>query len=224
MHNSSSEPTRRGLIRAAGLFGCAGLIRSATVREQNDSAGAVDRLLDRIVANEQAVLKILSERTPIVETYIQENVIDGASTAQTRDDYFLGRMGLVKSVHYVSFVRRQAAPPPVLETKTTSRFFILHKTVVTEQVPEHIVFLPEGFAQMAIIDAASFDRKTYSFTYIRREFLGDVRCLVFDVAPLRADDAGRFVGRIWVEDQSCFIARVNGTYTKKRDADLYFHF
>src|SRR5581483_3967893 len=108
--------------------------------------------------------------------------------------------------------------------KTTSRFLILKKTVVTEQVPEHIVFLPEGFAQMAIIDATSFDRKAYSFTYIRREFLGEVRCFVFDVAPARANEAGRFVGRIWVEDQTNFIVRVNGTYVKKSDADLYFHF
>ena len=35
---------------------------------------------------------------------------------------------------------------------------------------------------MVLLDR-DFDRKSYKFTYVRREFLGEVRCLVIDVQP-----------------------------------------
>ena len=188
--------------------------------QEKEGNSSVDRLLDAIIANEAKVLKTLAERTPIVETYIQENL----SSPDTRDHYFLGRMGLVSDIKYVSFVKRQSAPAAVLETKTKPRFLFLKKTVATRGVPEHIEYLPQGFAQMAIVDAHAFDRQTYKFDFIRREFLGDVRCLVFDVATIKPADPGRFNGRIWVDDQTYFIARINGTYNKKGDDELYFHF
>src|SRR5438876_2846676 len=70
-----------------------------------------------------------------------------------------------------------------------------------------VTFLPRGFAQMAFVDLTDFSRKTYRFEYIRREFLGDIRCLVFDVLPVNVTEAGRFTGRIWVEDQDELIVR-----------------
>src|SRR2546426_8456422 len=42
---------------------------------------------------------------------------------------------------------------------------------------------PRGFLQMIYVDMNGFDREHYEFSYIRREFLGEVRCLVFDVGP-----------------------------------------
>jgi hypothetical protein len=214
-------PTRRSLLTAVPCFFLGRQLSGAN--EQSKAASNVDRLLDRIVATEAKVLKTISDRTPIVETYLQENLSTGSS-AESRDNYFLGRMGLVNSIQYVSFLRRQSAPAPILETKTRSRFLVFKKTVSTEETPEHVEYLPAGFAQMVMIDASSFNRKTYKFDYIRREFLGDVRCLIFDVAPLRTGDPGRFVGRIWVEDQTYFIVRANGTYNKKVEDEMYFHF
>jgi hypothetical protein len=215
------NPTRRSLLTAVP---CVFLGRRLSgANEQSKAASNVDRLLDQIVASEAKVLKTIADRTPIVETYLQENLSTGPS-AESRDNYFLGRMGLVNSIQYVSFLRRQSAPAPILETRTRSRFLMFKKTVSTEETPEHIEYLPAGFAQMAMIDASSFNRKTYKFDYMRREFLGDVRCLVFDVAPLRTGDPGRFVGRIWVEDQTYFIVRANGTYNKKVEDEMYFHF
>jgi hypothetical protein len=43
-------------------------------------------------------------------------------------------------------------------------------------------FLPLGFAQMVVLDT-DFQKKYYNFTFVRREFLGEVRCLVIDVEP-----------------------------------------
>ena len=58
-----------------------------------------------------------------------------------------------------------------------------------------------GFSWMVYADRTDFDREHYDFHYARREFLGDVRCLVFDVTPKAKSGKGRFLGRIWVEDQ-----------------------
>ena len=56
------------------------------------------------------------------------------------------------------------------------------------------------------------------------EFLGEVRCLVFDVSPRDKKAPGRFIGRIWVEDRDYHIVRFNGTYTNSSSSRLYFHF
>ena len=42
-------------------------------------------------------------------------------------------------------------------------------------------YQPLGFSWMIYADRNEFDRQHYDFHYARREFLGDVRCLVFDL-------------------------------------------
>ena len=74
------------------------------------------------------------------------------------------------------------------------------------------------------MDTARFDRQHYQFDFVRREFLGDVRCLVFDVTPRSHSGTGLFEGRIWVEDQEDHIIRFNGTYTSHPRFTEYFHF
>jgi hypothetical protein len=88
-------------------------------------------------------------------------------------------------------------------------------------------FLPRGFLQMIFLDMAGFDRLHYRIEYVRREFLGEVRCLVFDVDPVSSKDKkdkGRFVGRIWVEDQDFHIVRFNGAYGGASLTSNYFNF
>src|SRR5438876_4481076 len=85
-------------------------------------------------------------------------------------------------------------------------------------------FLPRGFLQMIYLDANGFDRQHYNFKYVGREFLGDIRCLVFDVDPSSKPDKGRFVGRIWVEDQDYHIVRFNGGYSGRSQTSFYFSF
>jgi hypothetical protein len=85
-------------------------------------------------------------------------------------------------------------------------------------------FLPRGFLQMIYLDTNGFDRQHYKFDYVGREFLGEVRCLVFDLDPLSKHDKGRFVGRIWVEDQDYHIVRFNGGYSSRSKPSYYFNF
>jgi hypothetical protein len=61
---------------------------------------------------------------------------------------------------------------------------------------------------MVAPDWQVLDRKRYEFTYVRREFLGESRCFVFDVKPRRGKEG--FVGRIWIEDRDYNLVRFNG--------------
>ena len=54
-------------------------------------------------------------------------------------------------------------------------------------------YQPLGFSWMIFADRNDFDRQHYDFHYARREFLGDVRCLVFDLTPKKDAGRGRFL-------------------------------
>ena len=84
-------------------------------------------------------------------------------------------------------------------------------------------YQPMGFSWMIFADRDDFDRGHYGFKYVRREFLGDVRCLVFDITPKKDAGKGRFLGRIWVEDQEYNIVRLNGTYAPRPRNAMFFH-
>jgi hypothetical protein len=185
---------------------------------------AVDRLLDHIVERETAFIESMKNRIPIVETYIQETPeYAGDDPHPNKDHYFLGRFRLGGNVRYEPLVERtDPSPPP----KPGSRLPFRPAPKLQNQPMR---FLPRGFAQMSVIDLRDFNRQTYGFEYVRREFLGEVRCLVFDVTPLNRMQGGKFVGRIWVEDRDDSIVRFNGTYVpvptpKGALLELYFHF
>ena len=86
-----------------------------------------------------------------------------------------------------------------------------------------VQYQPMGFSWMVYADRTDFDRAHYDFHYARREFLGDVRCLVFDITPKKDAGRGRFLGRIWVEDQDFNIVRLNGTYSRAGRNTFFFH-
>ena len=173
---------------------------------------AVGKLLERITLQEQSSVQKLRTRGAVLETYIQE-LGDNADAAEpgVRDHYFLGRLEFAKGLNYVPLVTRsESAKAPRLGLG-----------FLKGRAP---VFLPGGFAQMVIPDGENFNARNYRFDYIRREFLGEVRCLVFDVSPIDQKAVGKFIGRIWVEDREMNIVRFNGTYTHSSPAHLYFHF
>ena len=84
-------------------------------------------------------------------------------------------------------------------------------------------YQPLGFSWMLFADRNDFDKAHYDFRYARREFLGDVRTLVFDITPKKGTGNGRFLGRIWVEDQDFNIVRLNGTYAPRPRNAYFFH-
>jgi hypothetical protein len=177
----------------------------------SDEHEVVEKLLDRITHQEQQFVQDLRTRTTVLETYIQEIPDSGNSAGEVvRDHYFLGKLDFSKGLEYTPMAAHSDLPhgPRPL-------FFLKNRSTA---------FAPTGFAQMVVPDAGGFDRKTYQLDFVRREFLGEVRCLVFDVAPLDSKVAGKFKGRIWVEDRDFQIVRLNGTYTNSSTSRMYFHF
>jgi hypothetical protein len=174
-------------------------------------ATTLSQVLDKIVAQEQVEMQSLRQYSPLVETYIQNLRLDKhLGSVPEGDKYFLGRAELAKGVELEPLTRGSG-------TKHNKIFGGLGNFFSTE-------FLPQGFLQMIYLDMYGFDRQHYNFEYVRREFLGEVRCLVFDVDPVRKNDKGRFVGRIWVEDQDYHIVRFNGAYGGSSLISNYFNF
>jgi len=176
-----------------------------------DQHEGAEKLLDRIAQQEEQFVKELRTYSAILETYIQETP-DTASDAEpvVRDHYFLGKLDFAKGLEYTPMAAHSELPkgPRTL-------FFLKNRATV---------FVPTGFAQMVLPDSDGLERRKYQIDFVRREFLGDVRCLLFDVAPLDKKAAGRFKGRIWVEDRELRIVRFNGTYTNSSATRIYFHF
>jgi len=166
-------------------------------------------VVDKIVAQERAEVQSLRQYSPIVETYIQIVRPNKDLGAVPKDDkYFLGRAELAKDLEIV---------PLISGTRTKHSMFGGLGSMVSME------FLPRGFLQMIYPDTNGLDRLHYKFDYVGREFLGEVRCLVFDLDPLSKNDKGRFVGRIWVEDQDYHIVRFNGGYSRSKTS-YYFNF
>jgi len=173
----------------------------------------VSEVVDKIVRQEQTEVQLLRQYSPLVETYIQNIRPDKQLGAvPDGDKYFLGRAELAKGVELepLDRVERDAG----LKHKVFGGWASFFSTE----------FVPRGFLQMIYLDMNGFDRAHYNIEYVRREFLGEVRCLVFDVNPLPKSGKGRFVGRIWVEDQDFHIVRFNGAYGGSSLTSNYFNF
>ncbi len=194
------------------LIFVAGMAYAAAPQTQTQST-AFEQALDRIAARESENFKTLQMYSPMVETYIQELRPDKElGQVPEGDHYFLGR------ATFKGYLRdRNFLGDP--QTGFTHRILHLRKLPA-----RRADFIPLGFAQMAVLDATGLDRHRYDFRYMRREFLGEVRCLVFDVSPKPKSGIGRFMGRIWVEDQDYNIVRATGTFTPGSAKGRYLHF
>jgi len=175
----------------------------------------MDQVVDRVILRERDLIKFLSPRTPVVETYLQNLKQDPQlGPIPENDHYFLGRMDLSDSIDRSDY----------LQDKGKDKDEGMEKHLLGEFTKRFkFQYQPLGFSWMIFADRNDFDRQHYDFRYARREFLGDVRCLVFDVTPSKNSGRGRFLGRIWVEDQDFNIVRLNGTYARPARNTYYFH-
>jgi hypothetical protein len=172
-------------------------------------AATLNDVMDRVVQREHYFVAQMRHMHPMVETYLQDlkNDADGHPDP-VKDQYFLGRLDMSEGAEDVSFVGQPGFGHRMLSKLTG--VYSLH-------------YLPMGFAQMVVLDT-DFQKKYYKFTFVRREFLGELRCLVIDVQPREGEKSVRFLGRIWVEDQDYNIVRFNGTYYPQPKVNFFFHF
>ncbi len=173
------------------------------------SPTTMDQVVDRFIEREHGLMKMLENRNPVVETYLQNLTLDPQLGPVPKDDrYFLGRMDLGEAVDRKDYLKDQS-----MEKHLLGGFTKLFK----------MQYQPMGFSWMIFADRNDFDRQHYDFKYVHREFLGDVRCLVFDVTPKKDAGKGRFLGRLWVEDQDFSVVRLNGTYAPRPKNSYFFH-
>jgi Peptidase family M48 len=171
----------------------------------------MDQVVNLFIQREHGLIKVLSARTPVVETYLQNLTNDPQlGPVPSEDHYFLGRLDMGETVDRKDYLKEEDKS---MEARLLGGFHKLYK----------VEYQPTGFSWMVYADRTDFDREHYDFAYIRREFLGDVRCLVFDVKPKAKSGRGRFLGRIWVEDQDFNIVRLNGTYSQAARNTFFFH-
>ena len=171
---------------------------------------SIDQVVDQIIEREHALIAFLKNRTPLVETYLQNLQPDTKlGSSPKADHYFLGRLDMAESIDRRDYLVKQTSFQQSLMGGVTKLF--------------RIQYQPMGFSWMVFADRQNFDRAHYDFAFVHREFLGEVRCLVFDVQPKKGAGQGLFQGRIWVEDQDYNIVRLNGTYVPRPKNAFYFH-
>jgi len=171
----------------------------------------MDQVVNLFIEREHGLIKALATRTPVVETYLQNLTADPQlGPVPSEDHYFLGRLDMGETVDRKDYLKEEEKG---MQARLLGGFQKLYK----------VQYQPMGFSWMVYADRTDFDREHYDFRYARREFLGDVRCLVFDVTPKPKSGKGRFLGRVWVEDQGFNIVRLNGTYVPAPRNTYFFH-
>src|SRR5438309_1194691 len=168
-------------------------------------------MAERIFQQEAKLVDTMHNYSPLVETYIQRLKPDAdLGTQPDKDRYFLGRLALGS----------KGPMNTVFNDNNKARF--ITRALDRLNTFYRINYQHLGFMQMVFLND-QFDKEHYQLKYIRQQFLGEVRTLVFDVQPLNHDQT-RFQGRIWVEDQDYNVVRINGTYGPNTESKFYLHF
>ena len=167
--------------------------------QQTATVTTADQAIDLIIAREHDEISVIRQYNPIVETYVQDMKPDAEmGIVPVKDHYFLGQADWSKGINDDSMLEKK-------KSKVSGFNPFSHLEGSSSAVPH-------GFMQMIFIDVEHFDRQHYQFTYVGREFLGEVRCAIFDVVPLPKAGRDSFYGRIWAEDQGFTIVRFNGMF------------
>ena len=156
----------------------------------------IDALAHRVMQAEAALTARMKAFQPVVEVYVQHvESREPLGSVPVRDEYYLGQFDWTD--------REGPKMTPLIPEKKGGRMADWFAR------PFGLQLNFDGFAAMTVPDWRLLNEQQHAFTLLRRELLGEVRCLVFDVAP-RVDSGNGFTGRIWVEDQDFNIVRFNG--------------
>lgn len=229
------------VVLAASMISTAGFAQvdaaAAPQQPAAASSSALDQVVDKVAAKEAEYVKTMRQYTPLVETYLQEMQPDQTLGEIPKNDwYHLSRLSLAgQKVDVTSFAGKNDLSSQEPEHKGFLRTLGGAGSAATRTLtlgklgkgPQY-GYMADGFDSMVLVDSVGLNRQRYDFKFVRREFLGDVRTIVLDVAPKyvkneKHEDV-RFLGRIWVEDEGYSIVRANGTYTPAPKGTAFFHF
>src|SRR5207248_9550906 len=131
-------------------------------------AVSINQVIDKIIGREAVTASKMRGLHPLVETYLQSlDKDDELAFHPVGDRYFLGELDFNAEEKEQSLIKSGGIARGI-----TSKIAQLYS----------VKYLPGGFVQMLVVNG-HFDKKDYTIEYVRREFLGQVRTLVFDVIP-----------------------------------------
>ncbi len=183
---------------------------------------AQSALIDKAIVREKQVIKVVKERAPLVETYIQNMKPDPVMRQiPESDQHFLGRVEFSRVIGddpYKDGPKAGAKPTMMGKFKNSLGFLNgLGGSL-------HLQFQEGGFVSMLLMDSTNFDKQHYNFYFVRNDFLGNTPTSVFDVTPA-GKGYGRFFGRIWVETRNGNVVRFNGDFAgSEKDYKDFYHF
>ncbi|HVC46589.1 MAG TPA: hypothetical protein VND90_05035 [Terracidiphilus sp.] len=182
-----------------------------------------EALVAKAIAQEKLIIRSIRERSPLVETYIQQTRPDEKLLeVPVSDQYMLSRVDFGKAFFDKEYTPREEDKNGFFKGSLSA----IRSLTKLLGLDKKYTYNPTGFMDMMFLDPTGFDQQRYVFSYVRKEFLGSVRTWVFDVHP-KVMQRGLFYGRIWIEDQGGNVVRFNGTYTGGRseyDSNRFFHF
>jgi hypothetical protein len=186
---------------------------------------AQNALIDKAIVQEKNVIKVVKERAPLVETYIQNMKPDPALfQIPESDQHFLARVDFSKVINDDEYAPNKGN----FQGKKSHLAFFKNSLDALGGISSslRLTFHESGFVQMILMDSNGFDRQHYTFTFIRNDFLGNIPTAVFDVAPIGGKRAfGRFYGRIWIETKGGNVVRFNGDFAGSiQTMKEFYHF
>ncbi|HEV2618513.1 MAG TPA: hypothetical protein VGU23_01075 [Acidobacteriaceae bacterium] len=231
---SRSRSTAGATLIALLLSGSVPAIAGASVfgkkKPQSDTmpgrklTAAQNALIDKAIVREKEVIKVVKERAPLVETYIQNMKPDPVLLeVPESDEHHLARVDFSKVINDDLY---KPAKGPYEGKKGKLAFLDSLKAITGISSSLRLTFHESGFVQMILMDSTSFDREHYTFTFIRNDFLGNIPTAVFDVQPISGKrEYGRFFGRIWVETHEGNVVRFNGDFAGSIETmKEFYHF
>jgi hypothetical protein len=205
------------LMLAVSLPASAGASVFGKKKPQQDTmpgrklTAAQNALIDKAIVREKEVIKVVKERAPLVETYIQNMKPDPLLLqVPASDEHHLVRVDFNKVINDDAYKDNKGNFDG---KKSKLAFLDSLKALTNISSSLRLTFHESGFVQMILMDSKDFDRQHYTFTFIRNDFLGNIPTAVFDVQPISGKrEFGRFFGRIWVETRNGNVVRFNGDF------------
>ncbi|HEX9200029.1 MAG TPA: hypothetical protein VF865_10755 [Acidobacteriaceae bacterium] len=186
---------------------------------------AQNALIDKAIVQEKQVIKVVKERAPLVETYIQNMRPDPLLLqVPDSDQHFLARVDFNKVINEDSYKQNKGN----FGGKQGKLSFFKNSFGALGSISSslRLTFHESGFVQMILMDSNDFDRQHYNFSFVRNDFLGNIPTAVFDVSPSSGKrEFGRFFGRIWVETRDGNVVRFNGDFAGSIETiKEFYHF
>src|SRR5262249_24219163 len=122
-------------------------------------------LVQKSIDREKVLIKEIQQRTPLVETYIQDTRPHvKLYQVPVYDQYMLSRVDFSKGFFDKTYATRVDAKKAGFFKSSLASITGLSKALGLEK----FTYNPNGFMQMMFIDPSGFDSQHYEFSFVRR--------------------------------------------------------